>query len=135
MDCLARDNTGLLLEARSWFRHGIVDPTLAEVIGIREALSWIKTKDWATVILESDSLVCVQALRSGLTMDSYFGSFIQECRLLCLSLPHVSIFFVKRSANKAAHSLARVSYSFADRSLSVRDLDPVTASVVLQDCY
>ena len=66
-------------------------------------------------------------------MDSYFGSVIQECRLLSNVLPHVSILFVRRSANKAAHSLARVSYYYADRTLTAREIDPDTVCIVLNE--
>ncbi|KAM6557842.1 hypothetical protein CsatB_004861 [Cannabis sativa] len=50
--CIARDNHGKLMEARSESRWGCVLPEIAEVIGIKEALSWIKTKGWDKVVVE-----------------------------------------------------------------------------------
>ena len=67
---------------------------MLEAIGIKEALSWIKLKGWKKVTLESDSLFVIQALRSGVIMDSYFGLFISECLNLWRLIPFVNILFV-----------------------------------------
>uniref|UniRef100_A0A803NH64 RNase H type-1 domain-containing protein n=1 Tax=Cannabis sativa TaxID=3483 RepID=A0A803NH64_CANSA len=50
-DCVARNNHGKLLEAISESRWGCVPPEIAEVIGIKEALSWIKRKGWGKVVV------------------------------------------------------------------------------------
>ena len=49
---VARDHTGSLQEARSFCRTGTVQPEIAEAMGIREALSWIKSTLWSKVIIE-----------------------------------------------------------------------------------
>ncbi|XP_060974042.1 uncharacterized protein LOC115695103 [Cannabis sativa] len=54
--CVARNNHGKLLEAISESRWGCVSAEIAEVIGIKEALSWIKRKGWDAVVVESDAL-------------------------------------------------------------------------------
>lgn len=61
---IARDHSGDLIEAFSKCRLGSVKPAVAEVIRIREALSWIKRKGWSNVEVETDSLLAVQAVRS-----------------------------------------------------------------------
>ncbi|XP_074359733.1 uncharacterized protein LOC141699810 [Apium graveolens] len=88
---------------------------LAEALAIKEALSWIKNQGWQGVIVESDFLVAVQAIRSKAPMVSPFGRVIEACRAMLRDLNTVSLFFIKRSANVAAHELARVSYSIPDR--------------------
>ncbi|XP_062099964.1 uncharacterized protein LOC133805803 [Humulus lupulus] len=97
---------GSLLEAKASCVGGLVEPVFSEALGIREALSWIKTKDWHNVEVESDSLVSIQAIRSSTVFLSYFGKIVQECRQLLLDLicHEVSIKFVKRSANAVAIS-------------------------------
>ncbi|KAM6583510.1 hypothetical protein CsatB_010512 [Cannabis sativa] len=52
---VARDEHGFMLEATSRLCHGYVRPELAKAIGVREALSWIKNKQWPQVTLETDS--------------------------------------------------------------------------------
>uniref|UniRef100_A0A803P370 Reverse transcriptase n=1 Tax=Cannabis sativa TaxID=3483 RepID=A0A803P370_CANSA len=107
--CVARNPVGHLLEAISDSRIGMVLPEIVEIIGMKEALSWIKRKGWEDVIIETDSLMVVQALNSSVHMSSYFGLLVEDCRLILSTLKNVLISFVYRSANKAAHCLARES--------------------------
>ncbi|XP_074374850.1 homeobox-leucine zipper protein HDG5-like [Apium graveolens] len=48
-------------------------------------------------------------------MRSPFGLVIEECMNKLLSLNNVSLLFVRRSANMAAHFVAKMSYSFPGR--------------------
>lgn len=93
-------------------------------MGIREALSWVKETGKADVVVESDCLYVVQAIRSSFVCYSYLGRVIEECRNILASLLHKNIMFrfVKRSANRVAHYLARYSYSLADHSWRVGDV-------------
>ncbi|KAM6541763.1 hypothetical protein CsatB_006210 [Cannabis sativa] len=111
--CLARNHTGQLLEAFAESKFGVVLPEIAEIMGMKEALSWIKRKGWEDVIVETDSLIVVQALNSSIHMTSYFGLLVEDCRLILSTLKNVLISFVYRSANKAAHCLARESCSLS----------------------
>uniref|UniRef100_A0A803QBL9 RNase H type-1 domain-containing protein n=1 Tax=Cannabis sativa TaxID=3483 RepID=A0A803QBL9_CANSA len=88
---------------------GTVTPELAEAMGVREALSWLKRKGWHRVTIETDCLIVVQALRSPLPMFSYFGSVISDCKTLLKDVNDVFILFVKRSDNGVAHTIARAS--------------------------
>lgn len=84
-------------------------------MGIKELLSWIKDKNWSRAELESDRLVAIQAIRSRTSMISPFSMIIGDCRRILHSLNNVSLFFIKRSTNMAAHAFARTSCSFPDR--------------------
>uniref|UniRef100_A0A803NVG0 Reverse transcriptase domain-containing protein n=1 Tax=Cannabis sativa TaxID=3483 RepID=A0A803NVG0_CANSA len=72
--CVIRDQTARLVEAISVSKHGGVTPEIAEAIGVKEALSWIKKKALSDVEIETDSLVVVQAINGGVTMTSQFGA-------------------------------------------------------------
>ncbi|KAM6541168.1 hypothetical protein CsatB_005615 [Cannabis sativa] len=61
-DCVTRDSSGNLVEVYTMGKVGRVQPEIAEIVGIKEALSWIDRHLWGQVILETDSLVCVQAV-------------------------------------------------------------------------
>ncbi|KAM6593181.1 hypothetical protein CsatA_000884 [Cannabis sativa] len=106
---VARNCHGQLLEALSSSKPGHFEAAVVEAMGIKEALSWIKDKQWHDVQLETDCLVVVQAVHSSVLLRSPFGVVIQECKELLVSLKSVQIHFVKRSANKAAHYMARSS--------------------------
>lgn len=114
---IARDHEGKLVEAHSRSLRGRPGPDLAEAIGIREALSWVKNNSCDDAIVESDCLQVVQAIRSSISCLSYLGRVVQECRdlLASLSYKNVCFGFIKRSANKVAHFLARNHCSGADR--------------------
>lgn len=66
---------------------------------IKEALSWIEKMNWPEVVLESDCLVAIQAIRSNTPMRSQFGVIVEGCRrpirqltkLLCISLNGLQI--------------------------------------------
>lgn len=119
---VVRDEKGLLVEARTKLFVGTVQPEIAEAVGFKEALSWIKGSHWNKVTLESDCLVAIQSIRNKTNMISLFGDIINDCRSLLLELPLVKCIFVKRSANVVAHSFARASLSYPDRSFSLGDV-------------
>ncbi|KAM6558702.1 hypothetical protein CsatA_027941 [Cannabis sativa] len=107
-----RDNTGSLIEAFSVYNHGCNKPEIAEMVGIKEALSWIKKKEDQVVqgvIVETDCLVALQALHTSIRMPSLFGLLVSECHEILYNLQNVEICFVKRSANRVAHCVARNS--------------------------
>lgn len=83
--------------------------------------------------IESDCLVVVQAIRSRVQMVSPVGKVIEECRELILGLNNVSLFFVKRSTNMVAHSLARASYYFSDRTFNGSDVPVEVKNCILND--
>lgn len=90
---IARDSEGLLIEAKTLVYPHLVTPILAETMAIKEALSWIDRDRWPQVVLESDCLVVVQAIRGSTPMRSLFGQLVEECRLLMQRLNNVSLFF------------------------------------------
>ncbi|XP_060962035.1 uncharacterized protein LOC133032185 [Cannabis sativa] len=81
--CVARNHHGAMVEAFKKEKFGCVQPKIAEIIGIKEALSWIVTHSCDRVMLETDSLVCVQAIQSGIFMPSQFGLIVQD--VVCFS--------------------------------------------------
>ncbi|KAL8117175.1 uncharacterized protein LOC141724971 [Apium graveolens] len=112
---IARDDHGDLIQARTQYLPGMVSSIMAETLAIKEALSCIKSKGWSKVVVESDCLTVIQAIRSKTPMVSPLGRVVQSCRNMLVESNTVSLFFVKRSANMAAHELARLSCSFSDR--------------------
>lgn len=117
---LARDDEGQVVQGRSEVFEGEIRPEVAEAVAVKEALSWIKSCGWIKfcgwreVVLESDCLAVVQAIRSKVNLRSPFGSIIMECRRMLVEL-NIELFFITRPANKAAHCLARESLLFPGR--------------------
>lgn len=61
---IARDSEGVLVQAKTMLHRSQVNPELDEAMAVKEAFSWIKSMGWQKVVLESDCLVFVQAIRS-----------------------------------------------------------------------
>lgn len=123
---VARDHSGTLLEAISCCKSGSLNPELAEAVGIREALSWVKSKDWSSAIIESDCLGAIQAIRCSSINLSYFGRVVDKCKKLLSDLEacNVTLKFVRRSANRVTHYIARKSNSIADRRWDMGEAHP-----------
>ncbi|XP_060970037.1 uncharacterized protein LOC133037192 [Cannabis sativa] len=113
--CVIRNTDGDLVSVFAGAKQGKVSPEIAEAMGIREALSWLKNHNFSHATVESDSLVCVAAIRSNEKLNSGFGFIVEECKLILRSLLNVTLCFVNRSANRAAHYIARHSLSLAER--------------------
>lgn len=112
---VSRDHSGKLIMAKTVCCLGVVAADLAEAIAFKEALSWIKSKDWNNIVLETDCFKVIQALRSSLVTSSPFGLVISDCKQLLSTIANAAFCFVKRSANSVAHCLARQSINFPDR--------------------
>lgn len=112
-----------------------MNPLYAEAIGIREAPSWVKSKGWSTVLLETDSLAAVQAIRYSSINLSYLGRTIKECKTLLAFLKecNVTLNFVKRSANRIAHHIARNFSFIAECVWSRGDVFPNFSYVMAED--
>uniref|UniRef100_A0A803PWA8 Uncharacterized protein n=1 Tax=Cannabis sativa TaxID=3483 RepID=A0A803PWA8_CANSA len=130
---LARDTFGAVLGAAATSNSGSVAPEIVELIGIKEALSWIKTKSWNSVEVETDCLMAVQAINNNMFLPSTFGMLVHDCQHLLSELSYVTLSFVKRSANKAAHFLARSSYYMSDRTIDASNLPSELVEIVMND--
>lgn len=75
----------------------------------------------------------VQSVRSQVSMRSYYGSIISECKLLLHELRDVSLVFIRRSANRVAHKLARASYFMSDRVVRADSVPDDIHACVLDD--
>lgn len=112
---IARDHSGELVEAATYCRPGSLDPKMAEALGIKEALSWVKKKDCSGLVIESDCLTLIQAICSSSVTLLYLGRVVQDYKSLLVSFKerNVMLNFVKRFAKKVAHYIRRTSSSIA----------------------
>ncbi|CAI9769873.1 unnamed protein product [Fraxinus pennsylvanica] len=86
-------------------------PTIAETLGVREALSWIKAKFPEVQTIEMDALLVYNALQNDEEDNSYFGILIDECHLFVRELSNLKFSWVQRSAKQLAHTLAKAASS------------------------
>lgn len=113
--CVLRNDQGKFVVGLGGCFEGVTDPKQAEAMDVKEALTWLKSKGINQVHIELDCLAVVQAINSKKTDMSYFGSIIADCKLIVQDLGSFSLYFVRRSANAAAHTLAREAGSLTER--------------------
>ncbi|XP_073153371.1 uncharacterized protein [Henckelia pumila] len=91
---ILRDHHGIVIASSQGRIHGLQNPATSEALAIREALSWLKNFNFFSIIVESDSLVIIDALnhsvadRSPLVFSlKIVNSLLKELHLVLLFLP------------------------------------------------
>ena len=85
----------------------------AEALGVWEALSWIESIHAFLIVIETDCLEVFNAMSNNTVYPNGFGLVIDDCSALALFLGEVTFSFVRRSANTATHTVARVGGSMS----------------------
>ncbi|XP_074327890.1 uncharacterized protein LOC141665806 [Apium graveolens] len=80
----------------------------AESLAILEGLQWLDSINYDNVVIESDSLLAVQAIKSSSDNLLEVGFILDACRTIFDSRPGYSISFVKRQANRVAPLVAKL---------------------------
>ena len=120
-----RDAGGTFVVAKCQCFPGSFHLHEAEALAVREALSWIKNLQISKIIFEIDCLTVYSALINQTPSPNGFGLIIEDCQALAKLVGEVRFSFVRRSANVAAHTVARVGVSMSGpeewRFVSPRD--------------
>uniref|UniRef100_A0A803QCJ0 SHSP domain-containing protein n=1 Tax=Cannabis sativa TaxID=3483 RepID=A0A803QCJ0_CANSA len=86
---------------------GNVDPLMAEALALRSSLLWCSNIKIPLAVIETDSKVLVERIRSVKPDLSALSDVIQDIRLSLSYFPTASIRHIARSHNRNAHCLAR----------------------------
>lgn len=95
-----------------------LDPKLTKAVFFREALSWVKDRDFQNIIFETDSQLLAQAFLSNDPDIFLFNVVVSACKSLLNQIPNNSVYFAHRLANSVAHCLT-TSVSFSIWSIEV----------------
>lgn len=84
------------------------DVAVAEAWAVRQGLLEAQNRDVQRIVVETDSLILVQALKKKMNSNllSYFGRLVQDIFLIAESFASISFVWVRRSGNVVAHRLA-----------------------------
>lgn len=104
--CCLRDATGRFLGAKTLTHSPSVETYLGEAIGLLKAIQWVGDFGFKDVIFE---LVVGDAFKFHTPPNSEFSCIIQSCNYLLFFFSNSHVEFSKRSANEAAHTIARVA--------------------------
>lgn len=114
-------------------QQGKITADLAEAIAFKEAIIWIKPKDWQKVIVEIDRIKVVQSLRSSVASTSPFGLVISDCKQFMHEIVPAAFCFIKRSVNRVAHFLSRQSIFLPDRDFTEANVPCEMLSLCITD--
>jgi ribonuclease HI len=88
-----------------------------EAMALKEAMEAVMYRGLSHVIFESDSKLVVDAISSRQAGISEFSMLISYIQSLLRMNNYFEVKFVKRQANKVAHSLARAAFSMSRRRI------------------
>ncbi|XP_019181631.1 PREDICTED: uncharacterized protein LOC109176680 [Ipomoea nil] len=131
MGWIIRDEMGVLMAAKSSTYSGYFDVKEAETVSIREALSWVKALGYGDIDVETDSQIVFYAL-SSTSYNSPFSLIIDDVKEGASPIRDLVFRFARRSANRAAHALAREAACFFVR---LRGVVPHSPSVSCQHSW
>ena len=90
------------------------DPELAEAVAIRRAVSFPSEHNLQQVVMASDCFSVIKKIRSKVYDRSNVGVIVQDVKNLICENPSVTLTYVSRRCNKAAHVLAKQADVFKD---------------------
>jgi len=106
-----RDSTGKLLIGMSGYSQISTTVLEAESTGLLETIKTTTSNGLQRVLFEIGSRSLVNALNTSNTPLNKFGDLVFQCKSLLLNNPDFVVPFVRRQANKVAHSIARAALS------------------------
>jgi ribonuclease HI len=112
--CLRDHHGRFMLAGSSWF-EGSCSVIEGEAIALLDALRQLEQKGFSHVIVETDSKSLVNAIQHLHDGVSEFSFIVRNINNVLLANPNFLVRFVKRQANLAAHTLARVACSWPRR--------------------
>jgi len=132
---ISRDHQGVVQAAATKRERITCSPNLAEALGLRWCLQWVKTQNLQNVVIEMDAANVVNCIMGKLNCVE-IDFIIVDCLDILVSLLNVSVVAVKRCKNKAAHALVGVARSVGTKEWIGNVPDSVSAIVIseLLDC-
>lgn len=131
---LIRDENGDVIAAMSCPHQGKRDPFHAEALALLTTLQWVRNMFIAGVHVQLDCLNLVNAIKSPdgrWTTEVQF--VIRECKRLVANLGIPGIEHISRTANLAAHCLARFAGQISQEAVWEEDIPPCISREITAD--
>uniref|UniRef100_A0A803NZB5 RNase H type-1 domain-containing protein n=1 Tax=Cannabis sativa TaxID=3483 RepID=A0A803NZB5_CANSA len=131
---ILRDSNGVVVAALSKKLIGNFRSHEMEATALFHSLNWAIQQQLPLSIVESDALMVVNALRAPFNSNSSFSDLIIDISCLLSFLSSVTISHVKRSANIAAHDLAKFALGVDEACSWFEEIPPPIYSVIVNEC-
>ncbi|CAH9127293.1 unnamed protein product [Cuscuta epithymum] len=129
---IARDDQGDFVKAGGASCKAEWSPAESEAMGLREAVLAGISEGWDRVEIETDAQIVARGVQSS-EGAAYIDLILDDIRCLVQTKSNYVISFCKRSANHAAHALARTHVTISDHSSSYDSIPDCIVSHVAND--
>ncbi|XP_057791107.1 uncharacterized protein LOC131008228 [Salvia miltiorrhiza] len=106
---VVRDHAGEFVIEKLMKVRGSRDVAEGELMGINEALSWLKSLGYEHGWIDCDSKIACDAVLKGVGFINERGVLADYCRRELSTMPGVQVCNVRRSRNAIAHCLAKAA--------------------------
>ena len=111
--CIRDANEAFVLARMDWFSP-IIDVDTWEALGLLQAMEWVRDLQLVNMDFEVDSKTVADNIYRTQSGVSEFSVLISKCiHLLGTDLMNSVVKFIRRQANRVAHSLAKAALSEA----------------------
>ncbi|KAK6138829.1 hypothetical protein DH2020_027428 [Rehmannia glutinosa] len=117
LGAIIRDREGKRLNSVTMFLSQEIEVDVAEALVCKVGLLLAHSMGIQKIILETDSAIIFNKMKSTKPDFSYLGRIVEEIKLLSSSFCSFIPSYVRRSANSVAHHLAHFAFSLIDQGL------------------
>jgi ribonuclease HI len=104
-----RNSVGHFLMGKSAHLHSSISVLEAEAIALLAAINTAISLGYHNVMFETDSKLLADAINSSSSFNNELGDLLVQCRGLLATNFDFVVSFIRRQANRVAHSIARAS--------------------------
>ena len=113
--------------------QGVIDIPTEEGMAMLRGLEVAANLGYNSFLVEFDSKTVISGISSDEYDDATFGHILRATKVLMHELVIGSYLPVRRSGNKVAHNLARLSHKFVESFVWVEDYPPEIGSFVVNE--
>ncbi|KAL5798473.1 hypothetical protein ACOSQ2_003293 [Xanthoceras sorbifolium] len=124
---------GLVLVSCSHMAIGLFSPDVGETLAILRGIQIVTDMGFSSVCVEFDAATIMKQLSSKVISCSDVGLIVEDILALVSCFSNFSISFVRWSANKVAHGLAKLTLSHHSDDVWVENVPSCGASLVSND--
>nr|POF08281.1 putative ribonuclease h protein [Quercus suber] len=130
---IVRNAEGCVLASMAETFHLPFSVAAVEVIAAKKALQFARDIGLSSIILEGDSKITIDGLKSTYASLNEYGHLLVEAKEVAKQMEAVEFLHVPRQANKSAHNIAKHARHVSELTVWMEDVPPHLVSVIQAD--